>query len=73
MQLFDFLRFHFLETLIGLVLAIGGAYNAVTYIPLPDDGPFAAPPYGTILWIIAVCGVVILIRAVYQWNKHRVL
>ncbi|MEM8519516.1 hypothetical protein [Janthinobacterium sp. CAN_S7] len=73
MQLLDFLRFHFLETLIGLALAIGGAYNAVTHVPLPNDAPFATPvPYGTMFWIVAVGGVAILARAAFKWNKTRV-
>jgi hypothetical protein len=73
MQLIDFLRFHLFEALIGLVLAIGGAYKAVTYVPLPDDAPFATPvPYGPMFWVIAVSGVAILARAALKWKKSRV-
>jgi len=73
MQLLDFLRFHLLETLLGLALAIGGAHNAVTHVPLPNDAAFATPvPYGAMFWIVAVCGVAILARAAFKWNKTRV-
>lgn len=73
MQLLDFLRFHLVETLVGLVLALGGGYNAITYVPLPDDAPFTTPvPYGLVFWIIAVSGVLILARTVFKWNKNRV-
>ena len=72
-QLLDFLRFHFLETLLGLALAIGGAYIAVTHVPLPNDAPFATPvPYGAMFWTVSVCGVAILARAAFNWNKTRV-
>lgn len=72
-QLLDFLRFHLFETLIGLALAIGGVYNAVVYVPLPDDAPFATPvPYGPMFWLVAVSGVAILLRTAFKWNKTRV-
>lgn len=73
MQLLDFLRFHFLEALLGLALAIGGAYIAVTHVPLPNDAQFATPvAYGAMFWIVAVCGVAVLARATFKWNKTRV-
>ncbi|WP_426172621.1 hypothetical protein [Pseudoduganella sp. R-34] len=73
MQLLDFLRFHLFETLIGLALAIGGAYKAPTYVPLPDDAPFATPvPYGPMFWIVALSGVVMLTRSALKWNSTRV-
>lgn len=73
MQLLDFLRFHLIETLIGLTMAIGGAYNAVTYVPLPDDAPFTTlVPFGPAFWVVAVSGIAILARAAFKWNKNRV-
>lgn len=73
MKLLDFLRFHFIETLMGGALLGMGLYNALNYVAPSADLPFGSPiPFEGIYWGAAVGGALILIRARYVWNKTRV-
>jgi hypothetical protein len=73
MHFLDYLRFHFAEALLGLVLGLGGACKALLYTPLPDSAVFSSPiPFLAIYWGLAITGVAILLRSIYRWNKHRV-
>ena len=73
MEILDFLRFHFIETLMGSALLGMGSYSAVTYVAPSADQPFSTPiPFEGVYWGAAVGGALILIRALYVWNRSRV-
>lgn len=70
----DYLRFHFIEVLFGVVLTVGGFYKIATYAPFPNNVPFTTlVPNLAVFWFTVVCGVLTLVWPVVMWNKHRVL
>lgn len=72
MKLLDFLRFHFIETILGSTLLGVGLYKAITYVEPRSDLPFSSPiPVEAVCWAAAASGAFVLVRALYVWDKTR--